>query len=185
MIKNLKPLSELLIMRRSLILVLGGWALVATVLVVRLKPAVVLIGIDQYGTRVITNEDDRLLKSERENFIKKYIAYSFSYSSADFDQRTSAAGDMMTAELWERKKFDLGKISENLKANELTQVTRIQEMRELGDNQYEADLEIKVKNKLQEGTAKIRVELKLQKAPRTNEKPYQYEVSSHVENTLS
>lgn len=184
MILKFKPVSQLSFMKKVSVISITAWAALSTILLLRLQPRVVLIGIDSYGARVITKETDRLLRLERENFIKKYLTYSYSYSSTNYDERTSLAGDMMASRLWNEKKKEFTQISENLRKIELVQESKILELREVDLENFEADLELKVRSKLQEATTKLRVEIKINKAKRTEESPYQYEVESYGEHVI-
>ncbi len=185
MIRHFNPMSILSFLRNALIVLLVLWAAISTILLLRMKPQVVLVGIDPYGTRLITSENDRLLKGERENFVKKYLAYAYNYSSASFDSRISVAGDMMTQKLWQEKKEEFARISEGLKKHELSQTAKVLELREIDPENFEADLEIRVKTKFQEATTKLRLEIKLRKARRFDQNPYPYEVANYAEQIIS
>jgi hypothetical protein len=185
MITNLKFQSKVQWLQRLLLLALLTWAIGTTAALMHMRPEIVLIGIDQYGTRLIKDEHDRLLRIEKENFMKKYLTFMFNYKSETFEPRISSAGDMMSEALWSQKKADFQRIASNMKGVEIEQITTIDELRETTEDTFEADLSIKVKTKLHETVTKIRVELKLRETPRSATKPFPYEVTSHVENTLS
>lgn len=185
MIKTIKPASLLIILKRALQIGTLSWAIVATILLIRLKPQVVLIGVDQFGVRLITGADDRLLKAEQENFLKKYLSQTYNYSSQDYDARISLAGDLMAEELWKEKRKEFDRIAQGLKRQELTQTTNVDELRAIDPSTYEADLEITVKNKLQETKVRLRVEIKLRRKPRSPQNPYEYEVQGFEEHVLS
>jgi hypothetical protein len=185
MIYGLKVHSKVDFLKATLFFVVLCWALTATFLLVRLKPQIVLVGIDQYGTRIISEEGDRLTQLERDNFIKKYLGLLYTFRSTDFDTRVSAAGDMMGDVLWASKKVEFLEISKKLKSQELSQSTEVEQLREIGPETFEADLKIVVRSKLQESVSRIRVEIKLRKVPRTSTKPFPFEVETHEENSLS
>lgn len=185
MIKNVHRYTIFVCIKRASVVGLIGWSITATILLLRNKPQVLLVGIDQNGTRLITNEDDRLLKTERINFVKRYLAFAYSYSSTDYDSRVSTAGDMMAPKLWEEKKQEFLKISEGLKNEELSQKTKVIEIREIDPENFEADLDINVKSRLKEVTRKLRLQLKLKKSSRNRENPYPFEVESYDEHLIS
>jgi hypothetical protein len=176
--------SKLQLWRLLLFLSLTVWATIASVVALNAKPTLILVGIDQYGTRLISSETDRLLLIEKQNFLKKYLHFLFNYNSANYDTRTSSAGDMMSEALWELKKTELERISNQLKNTELTQTATITELRELPDNIYEADIHIELQTKLEKKTTKLRTILKLRPSTRTQNQPYPYEVIEDEEHLL-
>jgi len=176
--------SKIQIWRALLFTALTTWAIVASLVALTSKPSLVLVGIDQYGTRLITSETDRLVLIEKQNFLKKYLHYLFNYNSTNYDARTSAAGDMMAEALWDSKKSELQRISGQLKNTELTQTSTVSELRALPDHVYEADLLISVQTKLERKTTKLRSTIKLRPSARTKNQPYPYEVIEHEEHLL-
>lgn len=185
MLNTIRPISLVAVLKGFLFTGVTLWAVTATVLLFRLRPVPVLIGIDPYGVRVISSENDRLLKIERLNFVKRYLSYAYSYAASDYETRISHAGDMMSKTLWDDKKSEFQRIKLSLKDQELTQDLKILEIREVDPDTFEADLKINVKTRLQEAGTALRVQLKLKRAQRTAENPYQYEVDSYVEQVLS
>ncbi len=72
--KILRPVVMVSLAKRLGVLALLGYGAVTTVLLMRLTPIPLLIGVDQYGTRVIGAGDDRLLRREKENFLKLFVS---------------------------------------------------------------------------------------------------------------
>lgn len=161
-----------------------SYSVLTTVLLIKLKPEPLLIGVDPYGTRIIRTTDDRLIRQEKENFLKKVIQILNNYDSETFKQKISEVGDFMSKELWEKKRDEFHRISEGLEKESLTQRTEIEDLREVDSHTFQADLIIRIKNRLQETVVKTRVDLKLRESPRTTQNPYPYEVDSYEEQTL-
>lgn len=184
MIRSLKPVSLFLITKRLLFVVILTWAVVASVLAFRNQTHVLLVGIDPYGVRLITSNDDRLLRIEKENFVKRFLVYLYTYSGTEFEKRISLAGDMMALKLWEEKTPEFKSIAAKLPGQELSQAGTLKELRSVDAETFEADLELLTKNRLQEARTKVRVELKIRAVSRTAQNPYAYEVESYVERVL-
>lgn len=184
MFKTIRPASLVSLAEKIVILGLLGYGALTSVLLLKLKPQPILIGIDQYGTRVLKESDDRLIKMERHNFVKKFIASQYNFNSENYVTRISESGDLFSRELWEEKQEEFSKIAEGLKAERLTQVTEVEDLREVDANTYQADLLIRVKNKLKEASARLRVTLKIKYAARREANPYPYEVESYDEQVL-
>ena len=174
--------SWLSIARKALMGGIVAYAVIATILLVRLNPKPVLIGIDPYGTRIITEGGDRLIRQEKENFLKHFLSLQYSYDQATFQKRISDCGDLMAVELWALKKIEFERVATQLKTEELTQSVDIKELREVDAQNFEADLVIHVKRRLNESSVTLRVDLKIRHNPRRENNPYPYEVERYDEN---
>ncbi len=166
MFGSLNRVSLLSIAKKALLGGLAAYAAVATVLLIRLNPKPILIGIDPYGTRIISEGGDRLIRQEKENFLKHFLSLQYAYDQATFQKRISDCGDLMAEELWVQKKVEFERVAAQLKAEELTQTVEIKELREVDAQNFEADLVIHVKRRLNESSIKLRVDLKMRANPR-------------------
>ncbi len=181
MFGSLKRVYLLSIARKALLGGLITYSAIATVLLVRLNPKPVLIGIDPYGTRIIREGGDRLIRQEKENFLKHFLALQYNYDQTNFEKRISDSGDLMAEALWSQKKVEFQRLADQLKTEELTQTVEIKELREVDPQNFEADLVIHIKRRLNESAVKLRVELKLHSNPRRENNPYPYEVERYDE----
>jgi hypothetical protein len=165
--------------------IVGLWLVVSSVLLVRNEPKTVLIGIDQYGTRVIAQEDDRLLLLERGNFVKRFLSLAYTYNSTDFEDKITAASDMMSEDLWKERRSDFLRLKERLSKDELLQRAKVLEIREIDKESFEADLELTTSSGMKKASTKLRIEIRLKKVRRTTPNPYPFEVQSYVETIIS
>jgi hypothetical protein len=170
--------------RRTLFIALTLWASVATVLLVRAKPTTLLVGIDQYGARLITDQSDRLLKAEAENIAKRFVVTLLNYSAETFESQVSQAGDLISQKAWELRRDEFRKLSERLKGQEFSQSAKIQEVRQVSDLEFEIDVKVDSKSRLQTATTSLRYQLKLQPKKRTVENPSAFEVADYAEHVL-
>ena len=184
MFSNLKPVSLLSLMKKALFIGICVYGLIATLLLFRLSPEPILVGMDPYGTRIIRGADDRLVVSEKENFLKHFLALLYNYDAETFRERISESGDLMSDALWKRKSPEFEGILKELKSESLTSRADILEIREEDDATFQADLLIHVKRRLTETKMKLRVELKIKPRPRREENPYPYEVESYDEEQM-
>src|SRR5689334_16357817 len=149
MFRNIKPISIYQWTKRLLLILLVIYSGVSTVLLLKMKPKTLVIGIDSYGTRVIETTDDRLIRMEKHNFVKKFIHTLYNYSEITFSQNVSQAGDMMNRDLWEKRKPEYLQLSEGLKTKPLKQeVLQVEDIRELDISSYQADIKLKVTKNL-------------------------------------
>jgi len=173
--------AVLSIAKKAIVIGLVAYAGIASVLLLRLKPQTLLIGVDQYGTRIIREPGDRLLKKEKENFLKRFLALHYGYDSETFEKRISDGGDLMAEQLWTEKREEFERIGKQLKTEDLTQEVQVSELREMDEWTYQADLALKVRRKLTEAVVKLRVELRIRPNPRRENNPFLYEVERYDE----
>jgi multidrug efflux pump subunit AcrB len=171
-------------LRRLLFLGVVVWALVATVLLLKNQPKTLLVGIDQYGARLITDQSDRLLKAEAENIAKRFVVTLLNYSAETFESQVSQAGDLISEKAWELRRDEFRKLSERLKGQEFSQVAKIQEVRQVSDLEFEIDVKVESKSRLQAATTALRYQLKLQPKKRTALNPSAFEVADYAEHVL-
>lgn len=171
-------------LKRTVLVVIALWALVATVLLLKNQPKTLLVGIDQYGARLITDQSDRLLKAEAENIAKRFVATLLNYTAQTFESQVSQAGDLISQKAWELRREEFRKLSEKLRGQEFSQEAKIQEVRQVSDLEFEIDVKVESKSKLQVATSTLRYQLKLQPKKRTSENPSAFEVADYVEHVL-
>ena len=153
----------------------------ASLMLFKLQPKTLLIGIDSYGTRVIETKDDRLIRMERHNFMKKFITLLYHWDASTFSQNISTASDLMAIEIWEKRKGDFQKIGEEMKTKPFQQKVDIEEIREIDVSTYQVDLHLTIQRGLMEKKMPLRVEIHLRSSHRSGQNIYPYEVSSYDE----
>ncbi len=184
MIKNITKASIYSGMKRFMVLALLAYCVLTTVLLLRLDPKPLVIGIDPYGTRVVGQYGDSILKAEKENLLKRFLVYLYSYDETNFDDRISEVGEFMSVELWDRKRAEFISISNRMKTESLTQKAKITDIREIDETHFEADIELSITNRLKKAALKLRVSVELKPSPRTSSKPYPWEVITYDEQTI-
>lgn len=185
MIRTIKPQSLVSLWKKAVTFTLVGYAVVTTCLLVKLDFNPVVIGIDAYGTRVITTSDDRLIKKEKENFLKHFLTLQYNYDATSFEHNLHESGDLMASGLWDSKKEGFKKVSEGLKSEPISQKLVITDIRDVDGSSYEADLALEIERRLVKTSVTLRVTLKLKPRPRTTQNPFPYEVESYDEQIIS
>ena len=171
-------------MKRGLFVALVAYSVTVSVIILRINPTPILIGIDPFGTRVIVSQEDRLLKIEKENFLKRFLVQLYAYDETNFDERISTVGDLMAGALWEKRRPEFVALSTRLKTEPLSQTAKILDLRELDAHHYEADVAVNVHNRLKNADLKLRISINLAASARSQVKPYPYEVISYDEQTI-
>jgi hypothetical protein len=185
MLIKLKNYSHLTAMKNLMIGFLILYSITLTVILLKLDLNPMVIGIDPFGTRVVTTAEDPILKAEKISFMKQFLNHLYNYDETSFDDRISHVGDLMAQSLWESKLEDFKSISDRLKSEPLRQMGSIVDLREFSDSRYEADLEVKIVSRLKESKLKVRVGIDLNQSARTMTKPYPWEVKTYDENVIN
>ena len=159
----------------SLIVSLFLWGVVTSYLAFQNKSQVVLIGK--------TDESYQLIKDEKEtpietgNFIRHFLALSLNFNDESYKRHISLAGDLMTEELWRKKKPEFIQMAGFIKKNKVTQSVEILKIQKVKNNLYE----IEVKNYLFKNgilTEKNKlISLSLIDNQRSYENPWRHSVS--------
>jgi hypothetical protein len=184
MFPKMRAISFVSVLKKAVLVLLVSYCVLTTFLLWKLKPEPLIIGIDQYGTRIIKGSDDKLIKLERYNFVKKFLTDFYNFNSTNYTEVISQSGELLSLDLWEEKREEFLKISEGLKKESLSQVTKIEELREVDPLTYQADLSVKVMNRLREVSTNIRVTIKIKQSSRRASNPFPYEVERYDEQSI-
>lgn len=160
-----------------LITVLGVWALFASFFALKNNSKTVLISIDDSGSRLITETNDRILQNELKNFIKFFIEKFYIYDEKTFADQISEGSDLMSSDLWETQKPKLLEIKEKLEKMPLVQVAEIENLDKIDNDRIEGILNLTIKSKLSEHKVKLKIILKVSKSPRTEQNPWGFQIT--------
>ena len=160
----------------ALMFVLLAWAILASYFALRNESKTILIGIDESGSRIISETSDRILKSELKNFLKSFLENYYNYDEKNYSAQMGFAADYMSKDLWENQKPKLIEIKSKLEKVPLSQTSEIESLDLIDQNKVEGILILKVKSKINEQIVKLKISLNFSKAPRTETNPWGYEI---------
>lgn len=160
-----------------LIFSLTTWAIFASVFALRNNSKIMLIGIDDSGSRLITETNDRILQNELKNFIKYFVEHYYIYDEKTYADQLSLASDLMNPELWEAQKPKLLEIKEKLQKMPLVQLAEIESLDKVDNDKIEGVLNLIIKSKLSERKVKLKITLRISKSPRTEQNPWGFEIA--------
>lgn len=172
------------ILRWSLIVVLFIWAMTSTVIALRAKDEVILIGFDETGARTITDEMDSLLKREAVQFLTTFVSGYLNFDHLNHKSQIGKAASLMSESLWGQEQPRLLEINQKLQKEPLTQRAEIQSIDLIGEEQFEVIVEIVVTRKGQESKAKVKFGFSLTKRERTATNPWKFEITQLQEAIL-
>lgn len=170
--------------RWLLIAALISWAITSTIWALSKTQKTVLIGIDENGTRLITDNKDLLLKSESLKMIQEFLKLYLNFDQNTHKENIGRAADLMASSLWEQQKGKLFEIGEKLKREPLLQTSETESIDLVGENTFEVIANIKILNRAVESKARIKMVLVLQKHERSNVNPWAFEIKELRDETL-
>lgn len=160
-----------------LVIALFLWGLLASIFALKNNSKIIIIGIDENGSRIISESNDRILQNELKNFLQSFIRTYYSYDEKSFSTQMEIASNLMSLELWESSKPKLLELKEKLQKNPLGQIPEIESIDLIDQGKVEAVLIISIKAKLSEQKVKLKVRIGFIKSPRTETNPWGYEIT--------
>ena len=152
------------------------WASVTSYLAFQNKTQVILIGKVGSSYQLITDEKKDPI--ETGNFIRHFLALTLNFDEGSYRKHISLAGDLMTENLWNKKKPEFKEMAGFIKKHKVSQSSEVLSIKKIKKGQYE----ITIKNYLfKKGvlTEKTKlVLLSLSDNQRSFENPWRYSVSS-------
>ena len=160
----------------SLIISLMLWGVVSSCLTFQNKSQVVLIGKTGESYQLI--KDEEITPIETGNFIRHFLVLSLNFNDESYKRHISLAGDLMTEDLWKKKKLEFIQMASFIKKNKVTQSVEVLKIQKAKNNLYE----IEVKNYLFKNgilTEKNKlILLSLIDNQRSYENPWRYSVAN-------
>jgi hypothetical protein len=149
------------------------------VLVSDRKPT--LIAIDQNGTRIISESQDPIFKTEATTFLSKFLMQTYNFNSETFMKRVGAATALMSEDLWKEKKNSVLDLKNKVERDEISLTSQIQKITKDESGNYFAEIIAEEKSRMQTKSHQIQVKLSLTSVPRSSENPAGLEVKSYEE----
>ena len=159
-----------------LIIGLFLWSVVTSILAFQNKGQVILIGKIGNTYQLITDEEKDPI--ETGNFIRHFLALTLNFDEQSYQRHISLSGDLMTENLWDKKKPEFKEMAGFIKKYKVIQSSEILSIKKIKTSLYE----IQIKNYLfKKGilTKKTKlILLSLTDNQRSFENPWRYSVSS-------
>lgn len=158
----------------TLLIIYSG---VATVLLLRNKPQTIVVGVDESGTRLLTEDNDKLAEKEVLAFIRGFVALHYRYSSETYERQISQSGDLMTLDLWNQKQSEYEKISKDIVGQSIIQDAEIADITQVGASAFDLSIGMTIQRKLEQKRFKIKVRIELTKSARSKTNPYPFSIA--------
>lgn len=144
----------------------------------------VLIAVDSNGTRIVSDANDPIYKTEAISFIQKFIFNTYNFDSANFMKRIGTSTSLMSEDLWKRKREEVLNLRTKVEQNDISLTGEVEKLTVDQDGNYHALILAHEKSRMNEQVHKIEVTLKLSKTIRNQDNPYGMEVDSYEETLL-
>jgi hypothetical protein len=181
---EIRPYLQHWLARHALLVLALAWAGYSSFMAARNKPEVVLIGFDGNGARIIQSQNDPLLLQERTRFVKDVLFRLYNYDAESYAQRISSAGHLMSDAAWVEQEKTFKKTVEQMKTRSLRAEAKLLDLRELDEQNFEADVSVRITERLVTHEVRMRITLSIGPRKRNVENPYAWEVTTFHENEL-
>lgn len=171
-------------LKRGFMILMSTFSLIEAIALMKMQPKIILIGIDQNGTRIIGDEGDSLLKSEVSDFIRNFISLYYTYENATYIDQVGKATGFMTQELWKSMEPQIRDVESKIKDNPIQSFSTLVRVFKKDDGSYRAPVFVTVTNRMAKVTRNIEVHFKIKKVPRSEENKWGMEVDSLEEKTI-
>ncbi len=160
----------------ALIVSLISTTILSSYFALKNQEKIILIGVTEGESRIISNSNDQILKFELRNFIKDFLKTYYTFDNQTYLSQMEMASDLMTKDLFEKEKPKILDLNQKLVTNSIDQRIEIESIDLLDDQNIEAKLTVKIQGKIDIKTVKLKVHIEFQKAPRSEQNPWGYEI---------
>ena len=161
----------------SLIVSLTATTILSSYFALNNKEKIILVGVTESESRIITDSSDRILKFELRNFIKDFLKTYYTYDNQNYLTQMEISSDLMTKDLFEKEKPKILELKNKLVTNSVDQRIEIENFDLLDDQNIEAIIKVLIQGKIDIKSVKLKVHLKFQKIPRSEQNPWGYEIT--------
>jgi hypothetical protein len=144
----------------------------------------IIIGIDSNGTRIVSEANDPIFKTEATAFIQKFLFNVYNFDSENFIKRIGYATSIMSEDLWKRKQNEILDLKNKIERDSIAISGQIQKLTKDENGTYHALILVHEKSRLNEQDHQIEVSLNLKSTIRNQENPSGLEVDSYEETII-
>jgi hypothetical protein len=150
---------------------------VFAIVVVSNKKETILIGIDNNGTRIITDSEDPIFKTEIITFIRTFMNYFYNFDQDTYPENLGRASDLMSIELWKAKKDTIVKLGDQIKKDPKQLAAHITKIVK-EDDFYIVSLNVEELYRAKKTNFLVQLKVSVNKIDRTATNPYGLEIST-------
>lgn len=143
-----------------------------------------IIGIDANGTRVVTEANDPIYKTEAIAFIQKFFFNAYNFDQRNFFKRLGYATTLMSEDLWKKKEGEILDLKNRIERDNIEVSSQILKLTKDEEGTYHGLVQLKEQSRLNQQDHKVVVAIKLKVVPRNQDNPFGLEVDSYEESLV-
>lgn len=144
----------------------------------------IIIAIDSNGSRIVTDLNDPIYKTEAIAFVQKFLFNVYNFDSANFIKRIGFATSLMSEELWKKKESEILDLKSKIERDNIAISGLVIKMSRDDEGTYHAIVKATERTRLNEQEHQIEVALKLKSVSRNQDNPSGLEVDSYEESII-
>ncbi|MFN3453756.1 MAG: hypothetical protein ACK41T_02275 [Pseudobdellovibrio sp.] len=178
MYKKISPYIQYNMSLWLLVAILLTYSLGITVYAIKNQRELKIIAIDQFGTRLVTEQNDKIFEQEKYEFVKYFIRLYTNYDSENFTQTIGHSTDLMSDDVWSKIEAEYKSLKNRVqetKMHQISEITRL-EMDDKNPNVFKAQIESTQSYRGIQKKVKGEIQLTLIKKDRSELNPHGWEV---------
>lgn len=177
-IKKITPYIQYHFSLWMLISLLFIYSIGITIYALNNKSELKIIAIDQLGTRLVTDQNDKIYEQEKYEFVKYFIRLYTNYDSENFTTTIGHTTDLMSDGVWSKIEAEYKSLKTRVLETKMNQVSEIKrlEMDDANINHFKAQV-ISIQNyRGVQKQIKGEIQITLSKKTRSELNPHGWEV---------
>lgn len=165
-------LHEKEIIKYSIVGVLAFWALTSTIALLMKRDHLVVVKIDEYGTTVLTEGNEKLISIETENFINNFVGLFYSYTSDNYDNHIERSLYFLDPSVADKFIPKLNSMSDKVKTNTVLQAATAAKIMKIKEGHFQVDLLVNRSSGNDESPDTYKLDIEMERTTRSIENPY-------------
>ena len=181
--KKITPYIQYNLSLWLLVAILSIYSLGITIYAIKNQRELKIIAIDQFGTRLVTEQNDKIYEQEKYEFVKYFIRIYTNYDSENFTQTIGHSTDLMSDDVWSKIEAEYKSLKarvQETKMHQFSEITRL-EMDDKNPNTFKAQVESTQSYRGIQKKVKGEIQLTLIKKERSELNPHGWEVAGLFE----
>jgi len=181
--KKITPYIQYNLSLWLLVAILSIYSVGITIYAIKNQRELKIIAIDQFGTRLVTEQNDKIYEQEKYEFVKYFIRIYTNYDSENFTQTIGHSTDLMSDDVWSKIEAEYKSLKarvQETKMHQFSEITRL-EMDDKNPNTFKAQVESTQSYRGIQKKVKGEIQLTLIKKERSELNPHGWEVAGLFE----
>ena len=176
--KKITPYIQYNLSLWLLVAILSIYSVGITIYAIKNQRELKIIAIDQFGTRLVTEQNDKIYEQEKYEFVKYFIRIYTNYDSENFTQTIGHSTDLMSDDVWSKIEAEYKSLKARVQETKMHQFSEIKrlEMDDKNPDVFKAQIESTQSYRGIQKKIKGEIQLTLIKKERSDLNPHGWEV---------